>query len=138
MNQPIVNQNRGPPPRGAWRHRLSGAIQWWLPLATVYAANSGGFAPGPPQRGPLDCGRRLAQSAPGGDHGPSIAFAFVSSRQGVVLSEDNNVIPFRKPPPSRAELEIYRQITRNWSPALRQLLLPEHFRQEQKTGEGAP
>ena len=44
---------------------------------------------------------------------------------------DAKVIPFRKRPPSEIELEVYRQVTRNWAPAMRQLMFPEHFRQEQ-------
>jgi hypothetical protein len=74
----------------------------------------------------------LLDHARGGDHGAAAGFAF---REGVVLAQENNVIPFRKPPPSHAELEIYRRITRNWSPALRQMLFPEHFKQDRKTGE---
>ena len=40
---------------------------------------------------------------------------------------DEKVIPFRKRPPSEAEMEIYRHITRNWHPEMQRLLLPEHF-----------
>ena len=47
------------------------------------------------------------------------------------MSKDN-VIPFRKRPPSETELEVYRMMTREWSPALRQLIFPEHFRREQE------
>jgi hypothetical protein len=43
---------------------------------------------------------------------------------------DDNVIPFRKRPPSESELEAYRLLTRNWSPQLRQLMFPEYFRQD--------
>ncbi len=43
----------------------------------------------------------------------------------------SNVIPFRKRPPSQAELEIYRQMTRNWSPQMRELMFPEHFKRDQ-------
>jgi hypothetical protein len=46
---------------------------------------------------------------------------------------DDNVIPFRKRPPSKTELEVYRQMTRNWSPALKEMFFPEHFRLEQET-----
>jgi len=42
----------------------------------------------------------------------------------------DNVIPFRKRPPSESEVEVYRSITRNWDPALRQLLFPEHFNRD--------
>ncbi len=44
---------------------------------------------------------------------------------------DNKVIPFRKRPPSEAELEVYRRITRNWHPEMRRLMLPEHFKRDQ-------
>lgn len=47
------------------------------------------------------------------------------------MSKDN-VIPFRKRPPSETELEVYRMMTREWSSALRQLIFPEHFRREQE------
>ena len=43
---------------------------------------------------------------------------------------DDNVIPYRKRPPSEGEMEAYRQMTRNWHPQLRQLLFPEHFKQD--------
>ncbi len=43
---------------------------------------------------------------------------------------DNKVIPFRRRPPSQVELEIYQRMTRHWSPTLRQLMFPEHFRRE--------
>jgi len=42
----------------------------------------------------------------------------------------NNIIPFRKRPPSENELEICRQVTRNWSQQMRELMLPEHFKRE--------
>lgn len=41
---------------------------------------------------------------------------------------DRKVIPFRKKPPSRAEVDAYRQATKRWSPAMRRLMFPEHFR----------
>ena len=44
---------------------------------------------------------------------------------------DRKVVPFRKRPPSEAELEMYRRITRNWHPAMRQFVLPEHFKRDQ-------
>ena len=47
------------------------------------------------------------------------------------MSSDN-VIPFRPRPPSEEELEVYRQATRNWSPEMKRLMFPEHFRQEQQ------
>ena len=49
----------------------------------------------------------------------------------------SNVIPFRKRPPSESELEVYRQITRNWDPALRQMMFPDHFKREQQSDESS-
>lgn len=43
---------------------------------------------------------------------------------------DRKVIPFRKRPPSKAELEAYERMTRNWHPEMRRLLFPEHFRRD--------
>ena len=43
---------------------------------------------------------------------------------------DKKVVPFRKRPPSEAELEMYRRITRNWHPDMRRLMLPEHFKRD--------
>lgn len=52
---------------------------------------------------------------------------------------DRNVIPFpgcaQERPPSEAELRAYRQITRGWTPALRQLLLPEFFSRDRGADE---
>jgi hypothetical protein len=48
---------------------------------------------------------------------------------------DDNIIPFRKRPPSEGEMDAYLQFTRNWSSQLRQLLFPEHFKQERNAGE---
>lgn len=45
----------------------------------------------------------------------------------------DNVIPFRKRSRSEAEMEVYRQATRNWTEQMRELMFPEHFRQEQET-----
>lgn len=39
----------------------------------------------------------------------------------------DNVIPFRKRPPSDGEMEAYRMMTRNWSPELKRLMFPHHF-----------
>jgi hypothetical protein len=36
------------------------------------------------------------------------------------------VIPFRRRPPSQGELEAYRWITRRWSPALKDLMVPQY------------
>jgi hypothetical protein len=43
---------------------------------------------------------------------------------------DRKVIPFRKRPPSPAELIAYRNATRKWHPQTQQLLFPEHFQLE--------
>ena len=44
---------------------------------------------------------------------------------------DRKVIPFRKRPPSQAELELYMRMTRNWHPEMRRLVFPELFKKEQ-------
>jgi hypothetical protein len=44
---------------------------------------------------------------------------------------DDNVIPFRPRPPSDTELEVYKQMTRNWHPQMRQLMFPKHFEHDQ-------
>ena len=44
---------------------------------------------------------------------------------------DRKVVPFRKRPPSEAELAVYRHITRNWHPEMRQLMLPEHHKRDE-------
>lgn len=54
--------------------------------------------------------------------------------RGWVQMSDDVVIPFRKRPPSAAELEAYRQITKAWPPELRKLMFPEHFERERKRG----
>jgi hypothetical protein len=43
---------------------------------------------------------------------------------------DRKVVQFRKRPPSKTELAVYEQITRNWSPQMRQLMFPQHFSQQ--------
>jgi hypothetical protein len=43
------------------------------------------------------------------------------------MSAPSNVIPFRRRGPKRAELEVYRRITRNWSDAMRRLMFPHHW-----------
>jgi hypothetical protein len=43
---------------------------------------------------------------------------------------DNVVIPFRKRPPTDAELEVYREMTKSWHPELRRLLFPKHFERD--------
>lgn len=45
--------------------------------------------------------------------------------------DQNNVIPFRKRPPSDIEVETYERMTRNWHPELKQMMFPEHFKREQ-------
>jgi hypothetical protein len=45
---------------------------------------------------------------------------------------DDNVIPFRKRPPSDTELEVYRQITRAWHADVKAMLFPDHFRHDQE------
>jgi hypothetical protein len=49
--------------------------------------------------------------------------------QQLLHTNEGNVIPFRTRPrrPSEAELEIYRQVTRNWLPDVRRLVFPEHY-----------
>jgi hypothetical protein len=41
-----------------------------------------------------------------------------------------NVIPFRKRPPSKGELEAFRRMTRSWSPEMRQLMFPRYVAQQ--------
>jgi hypothetical protein len=41
---------------------------------------------------------------------------------------DRKVVPFRPRPPSAAELEIYKLMTRTWHPEMRRRIFPEHFR----------
>jgi len=51
---------------------------------------------------------------------------------------DNKVVPFRRRPPSQAELEVYQRMTRHWSPTLRQMMFPELFRREQDKERRSP
>jgi hypothetical protein len=46
---------------------------------------------------------------------------------------DDNVIPFRKRPPTEAEIEHYRMITSSWHPELRKQMFPEHFEHDPRT-----
>jgi hypothetical protein len=46
---------------------------------------------------------------------------------------DNKVVPFRRRPPSQAELEAYQRMTRHWSPTLRQMMFPEYFKREEQS-----
>jgi hypothetical protein len=41
---------------------------------------------------------------------------------------DRKVVPFRPRAPSRAELEVYKLMTRTWHPEVRARIFPEHFR----------
>jgi len=83
--------------------------------------------------------RALAERPRACDHGASFVFACRTTTIGGVTVSDDNVIPFRKRPPSEAELEVYRRMTQKWSPALRELFFPEHFRllrqEEERVGE---
>src|SRR5262249_1482922 len=56
---------------------------------------------------------------------------WVRNDRGAEVSSDN-VIPFRKRPPSQTEMDVYRQMTRGWSAALRQRMFPGHFRRDQQ------
>ena len=51
------------------------------------------------------------------------------------MSSDK-VVPFRKRPPSEAQLQMYRRITQNWHPAMRQLVLPDLFRRDKGDAKG--
>jgi hypothetical protein len=51
---------------------------------------------------------------------------------------DEKIIPFRRRPPSQEELHMYRQITRNWDPALKRLMFPEHSKHDPQTAEAQP
>ncbi len=51
---------------------------------------------------------------------------------------ESKVIPFRRRPPTRVELEVYQRMTRHWSPTLRQMMFPEYFRREQESERSAP
>jgi hypothetical protein len=45
--------------------------------------------------------------------------------EGVVNAD--NVIRFRNRTPTKAALEIYRRMTRNWSDEMKQLMFPDHY-----------
>jgi hypothetical protein len=49
---------------------------------------------------------------------------------------DSNVIPFRKRPPSEMELEMYKRMTRNWHPELKEMMFPEHAKREKEREPG--
>lgn len=51
---------------------------------------------------------------------------------------DDNVVKFRKRPPSEAELEVYRRITRNWSTEARRMMFPEYFEHEARSSAVEP
>ncbi len=44
-------------------------------------------------------------------------------------------MPFRGRPPSEAELEIYKLMTRTWHPDVRRRIFPEHFRKVEQQSE---
>jgi len=44
---------------------------------------------------------------------------------------DQKVIPFRRRPPSLAQLTIYRHITRKWHPEMRRAIFPDHFSRDE-------
>jgi hypothetical protein len=46
---------------------------------------------------------------------------------------DDVVIPFRQRPPTEAELEAYRKMTKDWHPELRRLMFPEHFKHDTRS-----
>ena len=48
---------------------------------------------------------------------------------------DRTVVPFRGRPPSEAELEIYKLMTRTWHPDVRRRIFPEHFRKVEQQSE---
>jgi len=50
----------------------------------------------------------------------------------------NNVIPFPKRTPSQGELEVYRRITRNWSPTSRRIIFPDFQRSLPQTAGELP
>jgi hypothetical protein len=50
----------------------------------------------------------------------------------------DNVVPFRKRPPSEDELEAFRRATKSWHPSLRQLLFPEHTKRDADRERDAP
>jgi len=51
---------------------------------------------------------------------------------------DSKVVPFRRRPPSQAELEVYQRMTRHWSPTLRQMMFPELFNCAQDKARRTP
>jgi hypothetical protein len=65
------------------------------------------------------------------------AWTICAVLNGIPSMNQDNVIPFRKhpAPPSEAELERYRQATRNWHPEMRRKLFPEHYEIELKYAE---
>jgi len=51
---------------------------------------------------------------------------------------DSKVVPFRRRPPSQAELEAYQRMTRHWSPTLRQMMFPEYYKREEQAEPTSP
>ena len=41
---------------------------------------------------------------------------------------DSKVVLFRRRPPSKTELDVYKSMTRLWSSEMRQRIFPDHFR----------
>jgi hypothetical protein len=56
----------------------------------------------------------------------------VLHRCSAVFMSDDKVIPFKPRPRvlSQQELEVFRHATRNWHPQLRDLMFPDHVKQE--------
>ena len=88
-------------------------------VVRIFRETSGAWAPA--------CGLRPRQDM------RNLSAGLFHERSGGSVT-DRKIIPFRKRAPSEKELEVYRRMTRNWPPALRQLLLPEHFSLEGKAG----
>jgi len=61
----------------------------------------------------------------GAAHTDRVAFRW----QEIAMAR-SNVIPFRKRPPSKGELEAFRRMTRSWSPELRQLMFPRYVAEQ--------
>ncbi len=51
---------------------------------------------------------------------------------------DSKVVPFRRRPPSKTELDVYKSMTRLWSSEMRQRIFPEHFRAIRKDADDKP
>jgi hypothetical protein len=51
---------------------------------------------------------------------------------------DRKIVPFRRRPPSKTELDLYESMTRLWHPELKQRIFPEHFRAIGKDADDEP